>query len=220
MIQSLVRAATAADEARCLAVLALAFSGDPPCRWAWPDAQEYLEAFPRFARAFGGGAMEHGTAYYYEGFSGVALWLPPGTAPDEASLVRVIQDTVADARKKEAMFSRTIGKIKPSNTIPPQKIILISPSRRRRTESFPCSAALYPRERNRKRMTPSITTRTCSPPIKTFKAPESWEKKPVPKVERIIDIDPVESADTRKRRGSRLVFHKGTDFVAFRRIPV
>jgi hypothetical protein len=35
-----------------------------------------LEAFPRFARAFGGGAINLGTAQYYEGFSGVALWLP------------------------------------------------------------------------------------------------------------------------------------------------
>jgi len=103
MADSLIRTATVADAERCLAVLALAFSSDPPCRWAWPDPQQYLEAFPRFARAFGGGAIEHGTANYYEGFSGVALWLPPGVAPDEASLVRVIQDTVAAARR-DAMF--------------------------------------------------------------------------------------------------------------------
>ena len=104
MADSLIRTATAADAERCLAVLALAFSSDPPCRWAWPYPQQYLEAFPRFARAFGGGAIEHGTANYYEGFSGVALWLPPGVAPDEASLVRVIQDTVAAARR-DAMFA-------------------------------------------------------------------------------------------------------------------
>jgi len=104
MADSLIRTATAADAERCLAVLALAFSSDPPCRWAWPDPQQYLEAFPRFARAFGGGAIEHGTANYYEGFSGVALWLPPGVAPDEASLVRVIQDTVA-AAQRDAMFA-------------------------------------------------------------------------------------------------------------------
>jgi len=104
MADSLIRTATAADAERCLAVLALAFGSDPPCRWAWPDPRQYLKAFPRFARAFGGGAIEHGTADYYEGFSGVALWLPPGAAPDEASLVKVIQDTVADARK-DAMFS-------------------------------------------------------------------------------------------------------------------
>ncbi len=103
MSDSLIRTATAADAEQCMAVLTLAFSSDPPCRWAWPDPQQYLEAFPRFARAFGGGAIDLGTAHYYEGFSGVALWLPPGIAPDEDSLVRVIQDTVAAARK-DAMF--------------------------------------------------------------------------------------------------------------------
>src|SRR5262249_6943138 len=99
-----IRAAMAADAERCLAALTLAFSGDPPCRWAWPDPQQYLKAFPRFARTFGGGAIAHGTARYYEGFCGVAFWLPPGAAPDEESLVKVIEDTVADERKG-AMFS-------------------------------------------------------------------------------------------------------------------
>jgi GNAT superfamily N-acetyltransferase len=104
MAKSLIRTATAADAERCLAVLTLAFSGDPPCRWTWPDPRQYLEAFPRFAKAFGGGAIEHGTANYYEGFSGVALWLAPGVAPDEASLMSVIEDTVA-ATRRDAMFS-------------------------------------------------------------------------------------------------------------------
>ncbi|MGZ8165375.1 MAG: GNAT family N-acetyltransferase, partial [Methylobacter sp.] len=87
-----------------MAVLTLAFSSDPACRWVWPDSQQYLEAFPRFVRAFGGGAIDLGTAYYTENFAGVALWLPPGVAADEASLARVIQDTVA-AERKDAMFS-------------------------------------------------------------------------------------------------------------------
>lgn len=104
MSDSSIWTATAADAERCLAVLTLAFGSDPPCRWVWPDPQQYLEAFPRFARAFGGAAIDHGTAHYYQGFSGAALWLPPGVAPDEASLARVIQDTAADERKG-AMFS-------------------------------------------------------------------------------------------------------------------
>ena len=87
MSDPFIRTATAIDAERCLATLTLAFGGDPPCRWAWPDPQQYLEAFPRFARAFGGGAIDHGTAHYYEGFFGAALWLPPGAAPDEESLV-------------------------------------------------------------------------------------------------------------------------------------
>ena len=103
MADSLIRTVTAANTERCLAVLTLAFGSDPPCCWAWPDPQQYLEAFPRFARAFGGRAIDLGTAHYYEGFSGTALWLPPGAAPDEASLVLVIQDTVA-AEQRNAMF--------------------------------------------------------------------------------------------------------------------
>ena len=104
MADTLIHTATAADAERCFAVLALAFCSDPPCRWTWPDPQQYLEAFPRFARAFGCGAFDHGTAHYYEGFFGAALWLPPGAAPDEESLVKVVEDTVADAQKG-AMFS-------------------------------------------------------------------------------------------------------------------
>jgi GNAT superfamily N-acetyltransferase len=63
-----------------------------------------LEAFPRVSRAVGGDAVALGTAHYYTGFYGVAQWLPPGAAPDEASLVRVIQETVA-AAQRDAMFA-------------------------------------------------------------------------------------------------------------------
>jgi hypothetical protein len=104
MSERSIRSAKESEAERCFAVLTLAFAGDPAARSAWPDQQQYLDAFSRFARAFGGGAVDAGTAHYVEGFSGVALWLPPGTPPDEASLVRVIEDTVADERK-DAMFS-------------------------------------------------------------------------------------------------------------------
>jgi GNAT superfamily N-acetyltransferase len=99
-----IRTAHASEAEHCIAVLTLAFAGDPAARWAWPDPHQYVDAFPRFARAFGGGAIEAGTAHYVEGFSGVALWLPPGTSPDEASLLRVIKDTVAEDLQ-DAMFS-------------------------------------------------------------------------------------------------------------------
>lgn len=99
---SLVRTATAADAERCLEVLTSAFECDPVCCWMWPDRQQYLRAFPRFAGAFGGQAIDLGTAHYCSGFSGVALWLPPGSAPDEESVVRVVKDTVADEREEVA----------------------------------------------------------------------------------------------------------------------
>jgi hypothetical protein len=46
MSDPFIRTATAADAERCLAVLTLALGCDPPCRWAWPDPQQYLEPFP------------------------------------------------------------------------------------------------------------------------------------------------------------------------------
>ena len=101
---SLVRTATAADAERCLDVLTLAFENDPPCRWIWSGRQQYLEAFPRFARAFAGDAFDLGTAHYYEGVAGAAFWLPPGTSPDGESVVQIIRETITDERK-EAVFS-------------------------------------------------------------------------------------------------------------------
>ena len=98
-----IKSAIRADENRCLAVLTLAFAGDPACRWAWPEPNQYLEAFPRFAQAFAGSAFDLGTAYYGSSYSGVALWLPPGAKPDEESLIQVIKDTASNGRK-DAMF--------------------------------------------------------------------------------------------------------------------
>ena len=96
-----LRTATGAEAGRCLAVLTLAFGSDPPFRWLWPDPQQYLEAFPRYARALGGSALEHGTAHYAQGFSGVVLSLPPGVEPDKAALKGVVQEMVAEERKGE-----------------------------------------------------------------------------------------------------------------------
>ncbi len=104
MSNTLINTATSADAKRCLAALTLAFGGDPACRWAWPEPDQYLEAFPRFAQAFGGKAFNLGTAYFHSGYSGVALWLPPGARADEDSLIQVIIDTVAHG-VKDAIFS-------------------------------------------------------------------------------------------------------------------
>jgi GNAT superfamily N-acetyltransferase len=104
MRDSAVRTAGAADARRCFELLVMAFESDPVCHWVWPERRQYVEAFPRFARAFGGRAIELGSAHYYEGFLGVALWLPPGVSPDEESLAEIMQQTVAEERM-EAVFS-------------------------------------------------------------------------------------------------------------------
>lgn len=91
-----VQTAAATEEAAVIAALTLAFSTDPAARWTWPDPKAYLEAFPRFAKAFGGAAFGHGSAHRI-GSAGAALWLPPGVGPDEAALGALMMSTADPA---------------------------------------------------------------------------------------------------------------------------
>jgi hypothetical protein len=81
-----VKAASQTEMDQCVALITLAFSSDPAARWMFPDPHAFLEYFPRFVRVFGGAAFEHGSAHYIDG-SAAALWLPPGTQPQEEALV-------------------------------------------------------------------------------------------------------------------------------------
>jgi ribosomal protein S18 acetylase RimI-like enzyme len=99
MTTHLVQTATMDDKAAVLAILTLAFSSDPATRWTWPDPKAYLEAFPHFAIAFGGAAFARGSAHRV-GAAAAALWLPPGSEPDDAALMDLFQRT-ADAATAE-----------------------------------------------------------------------------------------------------------------------
>lgn len=99
-----IATATAAGQVQAIATLTLAFAADPACRWAWPDPRQYLAGFPDFVRAFAGRAFERGTAYCIDAFAGAALWLPPGTEPDEEAVVALMERTVAEGQRAE-MFA-------------------------------------------------------------------------------------------------------------------
>jgi hypothetical protein len=96
MAKEIVKSATADNKASAIAVLTLAFAGDPATRWTWPDPKAYLAAFPRFAEAFGGAAFAKGSAHCIDG-AGAALWLPPGIHPDEEAIGALMHAT-ADVR--------------------------------------------------------------------------------------------------------------------------
>jgi len=85
-------------------VVVSAFSADPAARWLYPDQHQYLENFPEFVRAFGGKAFEQGTAYYVDGYSGAAFWLPPGVHSDEESLAELLRRTISE-RDREDVFA-------------------------------------------------------------------------------------------------------------------
>jgi GNAT superfamily N-acetyltransferase len=87
---------------RVFATLTLAFAADPPCRWLYPQPEQYLKYFPVFARAFGGIALAHGTVLADHG--GAALWLAPGAEPEEEALVALVEESVVEPRRQEAML--------------------------------------------------------------------------------------------------------------------
>jgi ribosomal protein S18 acetylase RimI-like enzyme len=90
-----VQVATTTERDEVGAILTLAFSGDPASRWTWPQPKTFIEAFPHFATAFGGAAFDKGSALRV-GSAGAALWLPPGTEPDESAIDALMERT-ADA---------------------------------------------------------------------------------------------------------------------------
>jgi GNAT superfamily N-acetyltransferase len=97
-----VQSAHKDDSQQVLDTLTLAFAADPAVRWMYPDPQQYLQYFPAFAHAFGGRAIARGTALVSTGYAGVALWLPPDTAPDEKVLTALLAESVADRERADA----------------------------------------------------------------------------------------------------------------------
>jgi ribosomal protein S18 acetylase RimI-like enzyme len=97
-----------ADAERAVAVIVLAFGGDPATRWTYPDPHDYVTHFPAIVRAFGGGAFAAGTAHRVGQFAGAALWLPPGVHPDDAAMGTTLERSVPAARLREfaAVFER------------------------------------------------------------------------------------------------------------------
>lgn len=98
----IIKTASTADEGPVIDALKLAFAADPAARWVWPDPHQYLEGFPKFAKAFGGRAFDHGSAYYVEGYAGAALWLPPNVHPDIETIGTLLQSTASYQAQKDA----------------------------------------------------------------------------------------------------------------------
>lgn len=96
-----VRVIAPGEESRALSLQVLAFGADPVMRWLWPEPHAYVSNFPGFVRGFGGGAFANASAHVTADFLGGSLWLPPGVGPDEAALIALVQETVAEPARSE-----------------------------------------------------------------------------------------------------------------------
>ncbi|MEE4302061.1 MAG: N-acetyltransferase [Pseudomonadales bacterium] len=76
-----------ADEAeakRAYATITAAFIADPVTRFAWPDAQTYLTAFPGILEALCAPSFGSDLALVADEFTGAALWVPPSDEVHDA----------------------------------------------------------------------------------------------------------------------------------------
>ena len=95
-LEPVVTVAAPGDRRQVVDIITRAFADDPPSRWLWPDVERYRRFFPHFVDAFGGSAIEHGSAHVV-GTGAAALWLPPGAHPDEEALGTLLDESVDPA---------------------------------------------------------------------------------------------------------------------------
>jgi GNAT superfamily N-acetyltransferase len=86
-----------------IATLVAAFISDPVERWLYPEASDYLAHFGRFVEAFAGRAFDTRSAWGLPDLSAVALWLPPGTQPDDETVVQLLTETVAPLKHADML---------------------------------------------------------------------------------------------------------------------
>ena len=89
------------DAERVIATLMLAFATDPPNRWMYPDAHDYVRHFPKLVHGLGGAAFAAGTAFMTRDGAGAILWLAPGVEPDAKALMRLAEETLDETRRAQ-----------------------------------------------------------------------------------------------------------------------
>ena len=99
-----VRIAKDSERARVIAAIVAGFITDSVARWCWSEPNSYLTNAPRFMNAYGGRAFEQGCAWTDTSTLSGALWLPPGTEPDEEELGSVVTSTM-DEEKRGYLFA-------------------------------------------------------------------------------------------------------------------
>lgn len=92
---------SSASRDRVVATLLLAFAADPVIRWFLPHPNRYVTYFPEAAGLSAAPALDAGTADITDGDAGAAVWVPPGTSPDNDALGELMARAVDEARHPE-----------------------------------------------------------------------------------------------------------------------
>ncbi|WP_347313035.1 GNAT family N-acetyltransferase [Defluviimonas sp. SAOS-178_SWC] len=85
-MESAIRAATGADLERMGALLTVAFAADPFVRWILPDPHIFTQSNYDYARLNAEPGFAQGASHIIGDGWGMAIWQPPGIAPDPMAL--------------------------------------------------------------------------------------------------------------------------------------
>lgn len=97
-----IRTAAEEDRSTVIDTLTLGFASDPFVRWLLPDSSDYLAIGPQMTEAFGGGAIEAGSAFIADKGKAVALWIPPGLEHDDNEIGKILSANVRPEIKDDA----------------------------------------------------------------------------------------------------------------------
>jgi len=93
------------EMSRAFSTIIAAFIADPFVRFIWPSPHAYFQNGPRFLREFAGASFEHGSARVSAGFSGAALWLPPGAHSNDDALEVIVRETTAPEHLDDVLLA-------------------------------------------------------------------------------------------------------------------
>ncbi|MGH6641058.1 GNAT family N-acetyltransferase [Hypericibacter sp.] len=103
-----VKVSSLSDESKIMDVIGLSFIADPVLRWMYPDLQQFVVYLPQLTKAYGGRAIDHGSAYYVDGYWGAALWLPPDIHSDDEAFAVLLDRSIGDQKNDAvATFQQT-----------------------------------------------------------------------------------------------------------------
>jgi ribosomal protein S18 acetylase RimI-like enzyme len=114
--------------AELVSVIVSAFRADPTARWTYPFETDYDTFFPRFVEAFAGGAFAENTAFATDGAA--ALWLPPGSRPDDEAVGALFAASLPAAHKPGVFaLLEEMGRVHPAEPHWYLPMIGVEPSR-------------------------------------------------------------------------------------------
>lgn len=105
------------DPDEAIAAVVAAFVADPILRWVYPSAARYLRYFPRLVEVFGGSAFTTNSADCAEGYAGTALWVAPGSEPDEEQVGALLAESIDEDRLDVFAFLGQMGEHHPTDPV-------------------------------------------------------------------------------------------------------